>query len=219
MPNPARLRAAVLTATVLLSSLLAGCGGDDSEDEDLTAQKLDWEDCPAPSQAEGGGNPPSPLPDGDQWQCATMKAPLDWDDPEGDTINLALIRAESSGRASERIGSLVFNFGGPGGSGVTTLPAFGEDYAALRTRYDLVSFDPRGVGRSAPVECENDQQLDAYFQQDATPDDAEERTELLDNTKEFNAACEENSGKVLPQVRTTDAARDMDLMQIGRAHV
>ena len=64
MPNPARLRAAVLTATVLLSSLLAGCGGDDSEDEDLTAQKLDWEDCPAPSQAEGGGNPPSPLPDG-----------------------------------------------------------------------------------------------------------------------------------------------------------
>ncbi|MDL2079887.1 alpha/beta fold hydrolase [Streptomyces sp. GXMU-J15] len=213
MPNPARLRAAVLTATVLLSSLLAGCGGDDSEDEDLTAQKLDWEDCPAPSQAEGGGNPPSPLPDGDQWQCATMKAPLDWDDPEGDTINLALIRAESSGRASERIGSLVFNFGGPGGSGVTTLPAFGEDYAALRTRYDLVSFDPRGVGRSAPVECENDQQLDAYFQQDATPDDAEERTELLDNTKEFNAACEENSGKVLPQVRTTDAARDMDLMR------
>ncbi|MCM1977053.1 MULTISPECIES: alpha/beta hydrolase [unclassified Streptomyces] len=213
MPNPARLRAAVLTATVLLSSLLAGCGGDDSEDEDLTAQKLDWEDCPAPSQAEGGGNPPSPLPDGDQWQCATMKAPLDWDDPEGDTIDLALIRAESSGRASERIGSLVFNFGGPGGSGVTTLPAFGEDYAALRTRYDLVSFDPRGVGRSAPVECENDQQLDAYFQQDATPDDAEERTELLDNTKEFNAACEENSGKVLPQVRTTDAARDMDLMR------
>ncbi|GLW44622.1 peptidase [Streptomyces sp. NBRC 14336] len=213
MPNPARLRAAVLTATVLLSSLLAGCSGDDSEDGDLTAQKLDWEDCPAPSQAEGGGNAPSPLPDGDEWQCATMKAPLDWDDPEGDTIDLALIRAESSGRASERIGSLLFNFGGPGGSGVTTLPAFGEDYAALRTRYDLVSFDPRGVGRSAPVECENDQQLDAFFQHDATPDDAEERTELLDNTKEFNAACEKNSGKILPEVRTTDAARDMDLMR------
>nr|WBO80237.1 alpha/beta fold hydrolase [Streptomyces sp. SBE_14.2] len=213
MPNPARLRAAVLTATVLLSSLLAGCGGDDSEDGDLTAQKLNWEDCPAPSPAEGGGDAPSPLPDGDEWQCATMKAPLDWDDPEGDTIDLALIRAESSGRASERIGSLLFNFGGPGGSGVTTLPAFGEDYAALRTRYDLVSFDPRGVGRSAPVECENDQQLDAFFQQDATPDDAEERTELLDNTKEFNAACEKNSGKILPEVRTTDAARDMDLMR------
>ncbi|CCK27587.1 protease [Streptomyces davaonensis JCM 4913] len=212
MPNPSRLRAAVLTATVLLSSLLTGCG-DDSEDEDLTAQQLNWEDCPAPSQAEGGGAAPSPLPNGDEWQCATMKAPLDWAEPKGDTIGLALIRAEASGDNSERIGSLLFNFGGPGGSGVTTLPAFGEDYAALRTRYDLVSFDPRGVGRSAPVKCENDQQLDAFFQQDATPDDAAERTELLDNTKEFNAACEENSEKMLPQVRTTDAARDMDLMR------
>ncbi|MBC2904917.1 alpha/beta hydrolase [Streptomyces cupreus] len=212
MPNP-RLRAAVLTTSaVLLSSLLTGCG-DDSQDEDLTAQKLSWKDCPAPSQAEGGGAPPSPLPNGDEWQCATMKAPLDWDEPKGDTIGIALIRAEASGDKSKRIGSLLFNFGGPGGSGVTTLPAFGEDYAKLRTRYDLVSFDPRGVGRSAPVQCENDQQLDAYFQQDATPDDAAERTELLDNTKEFNEACEKNSEKMLPQVRTTDAARDMDLMR------
>ncbi|MFI9826320.1 alpha/beta hydrolase [Streptomyces sp. NPDC051913] len=213
MPNPPRLRAAALTASaVLLSSVLAGCG-DDSKDQDLTAQKLSWEDCPAPSTAEGGGDAPSPLPDGDEWQCATLKAPRDWDDPKGDTIGLALIRARTSGDESKRIGSLIFNFGGPGGSGVTTLPAFGEDYAKLRTRYDLVSFDPRGVGRSAPVECLDDLQLDAYFQQDATPDDATERTKLLDNTKEFNAACEDNSKKVLPHVRTTDAARDMDLMR------
>ncbi|MGI5457814.1 alpha/beta hydrolase [Streptomyces sp. CA-249302] len=216
MPKPPRARAAALTATaVLLSSVLAGCSGDDSKDkdEDLSAQKLDWKDCPAPSQAEGGGDAPSPLPNGAKWQCATMKAPLDWNKPKGDTIGIALIRARTSGSASKRIGSLVFNFGGPGGSGVTTLPAFGEDYTKLRTRYDLVSFDPRGVGRSAPVKCESDQQLDAYFQQDATPDDAAERTELLDNTKEFNAACEKNSKKVLPHVRTTDAARDMDLMR------
>jgi pimeloyl-ACP methyl ester carboxylesterase len=216
MPNPSRLRAAALTATaVLLSSLLAGCSDSskDSKDEDLSAQKLDWKDCQAPSAAEGGGAAPSPLPNGGQWQCATMKAPLDWADPKGDTIGIALIRAKASGDSSKRIGSLVFNFGGPGGSGVTTLPAFGQDYAKLRTRYDLVSFDPRGVGRSAPVKCESDQQLDAYFQQDATPDDATERTDYLDNTKQFNAACEKNSKKVLPHVRTTDAARDMDLMR------
>ncbi|MFE8016737.1 alpha/beta hydrolase [Streptomyces antibioticus] len=210
MPNPSRLRAAV--TALLLSCLVAGCG-EDAGDEDLTAQKLDWEDCPAPSQAEGGGSAPSPLPDGDRWQCATMKAPLDWDDPKGDTIGIALIRARTSGPADRRIGSLIFNFGGPGGSGVSTLPAFGEDYEKLRTRYDLVSFDPRGVGRSAGVRCENDRQLDAYFQQDTTPDDAAERGTLLDNTKEFNAACERNSGKTLPHVRTTDAARDMDLMR------
>ncbi|MBC7272450.1 MAG: alpha/beta fold hydrolase [Streptomyces sp.] len=213
MPRPSLPRAAVLTATVvLLTSALAGCG-DDSEDEDLSAQKLSWKDCPAPSQAQGGGPSPSPLPDNGAWQCATMKAPLDWDDPEGDTIGIELIRAQASGERGRRIGSLVFNFGGPGGSGVTTLPAFGEEYETLRTRYDLVSFDPRGVGRSAAVWCESDQQLDAYFQLDATPDDAAERTELLDGVKQFNDACEDRSERMLPHVATTDAARDMDLMR------
>ncbi|MFG1669615.1 alpha/beta hydrolase [Streptomyces sp. Y7] len=215
MPKPPRMRAAALTATaLLLSSLLAGCSDDDpGNDEDLTAQELNWKDCPAPSQAQGGGGSPSPLPDDGTWQCATMKAPRDWDDPDGDTIGIELIRVKSSGAENRRIGSLIFNFGGPGGSGVTTLPAFGEEYEKLRTRYDLVSFDPRGVGRSAPVLCEDDQRLDAYFQQDTTPDDAAERTELVDSTKEFNAACEKNSEEMLPHVRTTDAARDMNLMR------
>ncbi|MET7684117.1 alpha/beta hydrolase [Streptomyces sp. NPDC005423] len=213
MPNSSRLRAAALTATlVLLSSPLTGCSSD-SGSGDLTAQKLSWKQCPAPSEAEGGGSAPSPLPGGGKWQCATLKAPLDWSKPKGDTIGLALIRAQADGPAGRRIGSLVFNFGGPGGSGVTTLPAFGDDYAKLRTRYDLVSFDPRGVGRSAGVRCESDAQLDTYFQQDATPDDATERTQLLRNTEQFNAACEKNSKKMLPRVRTTDAARDMDLMR------
>jgi hypothetical protein len=133
MPNPSRPRAAVLTATaVLWSFLVAGCG-DGSQDEDLTAQKLSWKDCPAPSQSEGGGNAPSPLPDGDEWQCATMQAPLDWSEPEGDRIGVALIRARTSGPDNRRIGSLLFNFGGPGGSGITTLPAFGEDCAPATT--------------------------------------------------------------------------------------
>ncbi|MBY8341309.1 alpha/beta hydrolase [Streptomyces spinosirectus] len=216
MPNPSRPRAAAVTAAVvLLSSVLAGCSDDSGSNNsgNLSTQKLDWKDCPAPSAAEGGGGAPSPLPKHGTWQCATMKAPLDWNKPKGDTIGIALIRARTSGPQNKRIGSLVFNFGGPGGSGVTTLPSFGEDYATLRTRYDLVSFDPRGVGRSAPVKCESDQELDAYFQQDATPDNAREQTEYLDNTKDFNAACEKNSKKVLPHVRTTDAARDMDLMR------
>ncbi|MFD7693146.1 alpha/beta hydrolase [Streptomyces sp. NPDC059805] len=214
MPNPPRLRAATLTAAaLLLASALAACGDDDSGDRDLTAQELTWRDCPAPSQAQGGGGSPSPLPDDGTWQCARMKAPRDWDDPKGDTIELELIRVRTTGPENRRIGSLIFNFGGPGGSGVTTLPAFGESYETLRTRYDLVSFDPRGVGRSAPVWCEDDQQLDAYFQQDATPDDAAERTELVDSTRDFNNACEKNSGEMLPHVGTTEAARDMDLMR------
>ncbi|MFG2572441.1 alpha/beta hydrolase [Streptomyces sp. NPDC048481] len=212
-PRPSRARVAALTVVcVLACSLAAGCD-EEAHNGDPTAQKLTWKDCPAPSQAEGGGSAPSPLPHGGTWQCATMKAPLDWADPRGDTIGIALIRARADGDPDRRIGSLIFNFGGPGGSGVSTLPAFGDQYAALRTRYDLVSFDPRGVGRSAGVRCENDQRLDAYFQQDATPDDAAERTALLDHTRTFNAACEKHSGRTLPHVRTTDAARDMDLMR------
>ncbi|MFD5163723.1 alpha/beta hydrolase [Streptomyces hawaiiensis] len=214
MPTLLRLRAVALTASaVLLSTVLAGCGDDDAKDEDLTRQELSWKACPAPDAAQGGGASPSPLPDDGEWQCATMKAPLDWGDPRGDTIGLELIRVRTTGDGNERIGSLIFNFGGPGGSGITSLPAFADGYETLRTRYDLVSFDPRGVGRSDPVICENDQQLDAFFQQDATPDDAAERTELVESTKEFNDACEQNSEKILPHVRTTDAARDLDLMR------
>ncbi|MFF6951373.1 alpha/beta hydrolase [Streptomyces iakyrus] len=214
MPSLLRLRAAALTVSaLLLSTMLAGCGGDEAQDEDLTRQELSWKACPAPDEAQGGGASPSPLPDGGEWQCATMKAPLDWGDPKGDTIGLELIRVGTTGAENERIGSLIFNFGGPGGSGVSSLPGFADGYEKLRTRYDLVSFDPRGVGRSDPVICENDQQLDAYFQQDGTPDDAAERTQLLDSTTEFNDACEQNSEKILPHVRTTDAARDLDLMR------
>ncbi|MGW2228189.1 alpha/beta hydrolase [Streptomyces formicae] len=214
MPTQSQPRTTAVAATAaLLVATLAACGGSDSKDEALPDQKLSWKDCPAPSAAEGGGGAPSPLPGGAEWQCATMKAPLDWADPKGDTIDIALIRAETSGDDDDRIGSLVFNFGGPGGSGVTTLPAFGSDYAKLRTRYDLVSFDPRGVGRSAGIKCEDDEQLDEYFQQDSTPDDDAEKKKLVENVKSFNGACEKNSGKTLPHVRTTDAARDMDLMR------
>ncbi|MDF3298012.1 alpha/beta hydrolase [Streptomyces tropicalis] len=219
MPNLRGLRAAASTATaVLLSScVLAGCGGivgigGGGGGGDLTTQELDWKDCPAPSESEGGGSTPSPLPNGGTWECATMQAPLDWNRPHGDTIGIALIRARADG-PGPRLGSLIFNFGGPGGSGVGTLPSFGPDYATLRTRYDLVSFDPRGVGRSTGVRCESDAQLDRFFQQDAMPDNAAERRTYEKNTRQFNAACEKNSARILPHLRTTDAARDMDLMR------
>ncbi|MFC3575751.1 alpha/beta hydrolase [Streptomyces yaanensis] len=216
MPNRHRSRATALAATaVFLSPLLtafapapapAGGGG-------LPLQKLKWKDCPAPSALQGGGSAPSPLPNGGRWQCATMKAPLNWNDPKSGTIDIALIRVKASGPPSKRLGSLIFNFGGPGASGIGTLPGFAQDYETLRTRYDLVSFDQRGVGRSAGVVCESDRQLDAFFQQDATPDNATEQKAFVNNTKQFNKACKARSGKVLPHVRTTDAARDMDLMR------
>ena len=80
----------------------------------LTSQRLDWGRCKATDDG------PAP---GSGWQCATLKAPFDYAKPDGKTIGVALIRAKSTG-GSGRSGSLLFNFGGPGGSGVSMLPAF-----------------------------------------------------------------------------------------------
>ncbi|MFF9015843.1 alpha/beta hydrolase [Streptomyces sp. NPDC014870] len=219
MPISAAQRAALFTATTVL--LAAGCsgGGDNDEASDrptdlagLAAQQLEWAPCPPPSAAEGGGPAPSPLPGGTPWECSFMDAPLDYDDPGGETIELALIRAKASDQ-QRRIGSMIYNFGGPGGSGVTGLPSFAPDYEKLRTRYDLVSFDPRGVGRSADVNCLGDKELDAYYALDFTPDDAAEERTLSDAQKKYAAGCEDESGEVLPHVGTENAARDMDLMR------
>ncbi|WP_267716831.1 alpha/beta hydrolase [Streptomyces sp. CoH17] len=229
MPTARAISSAVLlsTATLLASSLTACAPADQQRDRhhgtggttdaqaltSLRDQSLDWKPCPAPSPAQGGGKAPAALPDGTRWQCATLRTPLDWKNPSGDTIGLALVRARSSGTPDDRIGSLLFNFGGPGGSGVATLPGLAADYEKLRTRYDLVSFDPRGVGNSAPVRC-HDAGLPDEDDIDHTPDDGTAETDAL---VRFNrataAACEKNSGDVLPHVGTTQAAQDLDLLR------
>ncbi|MFF3324742.1 alpha/beta hydrolase [Streptomyces sp. NPDC002889] len=210
-----RPRASLAAATVAVLLAAAGCSDGDKDTagaQDLASQTLEWRACPAPSEAEGGGTPPSPLPGGTIWECSFMDAPLDYDDPDGETIELALIRARAR-ETAHRIGSLIFNFGGPGGSGVATLPAAAEDYGTLQARYDLVSFDPRGVGRSVPVECLDDKQMDAYLSEDGTPDDPAEEKTFVKGIDWFSGACEKNSGELLPHVATTNAARDMDLMR------
>ncbi|MEU2429500.1 alpha/beta hydrolase [Streptomyces sp. NPDC007861] len=221
-PDARRAAAARRAGTVLAAAaaaavlVTAGCSdsdaGEGQQERDFTAQKLDWRPCPPPSEAEGGGPAPSPLPDGTKWECSFMEVPRDYADPDGETIELALIRGKARDQAN-RIGSLIFNFGGPGGSGVSTLPAAAKDYEKLRERYDLVSFDPRGVGRSQAVECADNQQLDEYYAQDATPDDATEEKAYVDRLRSYASGCEEHSGADLPYVGTTNAARDMDLMR------
>ncbi|MFD7277294.1 alpha/beta hydrolase [Streptomyces sp. NPDC059862] len=183
--------------------------------QSLTGQKPDWKSCPAPTTLQGAdAGAPGKLPDGTPWECATLKVPLYYADPGGDTIDLALIRAKARPEDGQtRIGSLVFNFGGPGASGVSALPQFVKDYRELHARYDLVSFDPRGVGASAPVRCLNDKDTDAYYQTDGTPDNGKELKTALALADKYVAACEKNSGKVLPHVATTNAARDMDLLR------
>ncbi|AXK31551.1 alpha/beta hydrolase [Streptomyces armeniacus] len=238
MLRPAAVRTSALTCAALLAATaaLTGCGGsggdgggeplDPAGDEapavrstarlpaEFTGQRLDWAPCKGRAGTEGAA--PPPLPDGTPWECATLKAPLDYAEPRGGTIDLAMVRAAAVRRGSgggPRAGSLLFNFGGPGGSGVTALPAFGTGYDKLRARYDLVSFDPRGVGRSAGVTCLDDRSLDAYFAADWTPDTKAEERRLLSRQQRFADGCERHSGRVLPHIGTLDAARDMDLMR------
>ena len=197
----------------------AAAGRDGARDTDdlprsFTEQRLEWASCPAPDSSQGDdATTPSPLPDGAEWECATLTAPLDYTEPEGDTIDLAMVRARSEARGDDRIGSLLFNFGGPGGSGVVTLPAFGQDYAELRESFDLVSFDPRGVGDSEGVRCLDDAGLDEFFASDLFPEDRAEERAYADRMREFSEGCEERSGDLLPHLTTTATARDMDLMR------
>ncbi|MFE6779446.1 alpha/beta hydrolase [Streptomyces sp. NPDC057676] len=189
----------------------AGCGdgAGRARSDALARQRLHWSRCPAPGEGEEGAGTPAPGP---PWECATLRAPLDHADPGGGTIDLALIRARATDR-TRRIGSLVFNFGGPGGSGVAALPALATDFPQLRTRYDLVSLDPRGVGRSGGVRCLDDRDLDAYHAADATPDDAAETRALEARERAYAAGCARRSGAVLAHVGTRDAARDLDLVR------
>ncbi|HET6856619.1 MAG TPA: alpha/beta hydrolase [Streptomyces sp.] len=161
------------------------------------AQKLSWRDCGVAG-----------------FQCATMKAPLDYAKPAAGDIKLAVSRKKATGPGA-RIGSLLVNPGGPGGSAIGYLQA----YAAIgypepvRARYDMVAVDPRGVARSEPVECLTGKEMDAYTQIDQTPDDQAETGELVTAYKDFAAGCDKRSAKILPHVSTVDSARDMDVLR------
>ena len=159
------------------------------------ARKLDWKDCDA------------------GFQCATLTVPLDYDAPDGDTIGVSVIRLQAR-KKSRRIGSLLLNPGGPGASGIdfarqaeSLLPT------VVRDRFDTVSFDPRGVGRSNPVDCLNDAELDALLAVDPSPETAAEKKALFDASRQQVAKCRQRSGKVLPHVGTVDVAKDMDVLR------
>ncbi|GAA2911655.1 hypothetical protein GCM10020221_04250 [Streptomyces thioluteus] len=213
--SPPRPRALTLASAALALVLAAACGpGGGGRDDDsgkdgsrAAASRIDWKPCAAPTAAQGGGKAP-----GAGWECASLPVPLDYAQPDGKTIDLALIRARATDE-KHRIGSLVFNFGGPGGSGVATLPSFAKSYADLRKRYDLVSFDPRGVGESAGVRCLSDKELDAADRTDATPDDEAELAAAVTLNRRFAQACGKNSGPALAHVDTLSAARDMDRLR------
>ncbi|MEU9111181.1 alpha/beta hydrolase [Streptomyces sp. NPDC048483] len=147
------------------------------------------------------------------FECATMKAPLAYDSPsEATDIKLAVARKKATGPGS-RLGSLMVNPGGPGGSAIDYLQKYAPQPAAVRARYDMVAMDPRGVARSEPVECLSNKEMDRYTQTDQTPDSSAEFDKLTTAYRAFAKGCASRSGKLLPHVSTIEAARDMDVLR------
>ncbi|MFB7892378.1 alpha/beta hydrolase [Microbacterium sp. NPDC056044] len=218
--RPRRLRraAAVVAGLVAASVVLSGClsamipgasprpTSSKAADtagvaEDLLPyyeQTLDWSSCD------------------DTFECTTVTAPLDWADPTKGDIELSVIRSRAEG-TTDPIGSLLTNPGGPGASGVALIRD-SVSFAVsdpVRREFDVIGFDPRGVGESTAVTCYDAADMDAYLFD--VPKNARGTAawtaELLDRHTAFGEACDANSDGVLPYITTENSARDMDLLR------
>ena len=157
-------------------------------------QRLSWEPCGAT-------------------QCTTLDVPLDYDQPDGETIGIHVVRRPADDQ-DQRVGSLLVNPGGPGEAG-STVAANASSYLGdpLLRYLDVVGFDPRGTGQSDPLDCLDDADLDTYLAADPEP---ETPTEVRDYVHEFRAlgrGCARLSGDLASHVSTEESARDMDVLR------
>lgn len=148
------------------------------------------------------------------FQCTTIQVPLNYDQPTGTTIELAVNKLPATG-TRRRLGSLLTNPGGPGGSGLDYTYSVGQKGITpdVRASYDLIGIDPRGVGQSAPVKCLSDAGQDAFYAHELDPTTPEQEAALRTASQQYADACEKTSGSVLPYVGTVNAARDMDVVR------
>ncbi|PRY39866.1 alpha/beta hydrolase [Umezawaea tangerina] len=177
----AALTAGLLTATAPTAS--------------ATGHPLQWAACPDVPEAD----------------CATLTVPVDWSDPHGPTVDLAVARRAATDPA-RRIGVVVVNPGGPGGSGVE----FAQDAPStfspeVLARFDVVGFDPRGVGASSPILCDLGAVGVAY--PDGRPDTPERFDQLAAYNRALAAECRTHTGPVFDRVDAQSAVRDMDALR------
>lgn len=173
--------------------------------------RLDWETCYRAEAREARRDLNDPTI---KFQCAVLRAPLDHDEPDGPRIDVAVVRLPARERAGAR--SLLLNPGGPGGSGVDLVvyagPSLYKD--AIRDTFDIVSFDPRGIGRSTGLRCFDrpGQQFAGYPEAPFPVSRAERRAwERADGR--FTSACRRRDPRVLAHMSTANVARDMDLIR------
>ncbi|MEV5505431.1 alpha/beta hydrolase [Streptomyces orinoci] len=165
---------------------------------------IKWQDCPAAWGLE------KPI------QCGYVTVPLNYAKPNGPSIQIAVDRVRATGTAHEHQGSLVYNPGGPGGSGlrfprkVTTKNPI---YAKIAKAYDFVGFDPRGVGKSAPISCVDPKEFVATKTLDPVPGSNADKLAQRKLAKQYADGCAQRSGKMLPYMTTMNTARDVDVVR------
>ncbi|MFI1367456.1 alpha/beta hydrolase [Streptomyces griseochromogenes] len=179
---------------------LAAAGG--TPTPSVPAPKLDWRACVQ----------------GSPFDCATAKVPLDYDNPRGRTIELAVVKRKATA-PGRRIGTLFFNPGGPGGPGTVQMPQNYESFPReVRERFDIVSWDPRGIGSSTAVNCFASPEEAAHWNASKAagfPVGERERAAWIAAYKDLARRCERRDPELLRHVSTADTARDLD--QLRRA--
>jgi pimeloyl-ACP methyl ester carboxylesterase len=188
------------TFAISIALVLSGCSSNVSIEKPLSNlaayenQKLEWSTCY------------------EDFECTDLRVPIDYADLTVGTFKIAVLRYKAQD-PKNRIGSLIVNPGGPGGSGVDY--AYNAEYVFdpdVLDRYDIVGFDPRGVNRSAPIECLTDEETDANYASDAKPDTEAELEQALADSKDFIEKCE-SANEYLTHYSTAAAARDMDILR------
>ncbi len=193
------MRTRLITALAISALLLTGCVQEVKPLkletlQDFQSQKIKWRTCY------------------DQFKCADVLVPIDYTNIKLGTFKIAVLKYEASNK-EDRIGSMFVNPGGPGASGFDY--AYQAEYIVspqVLALYDIVGFDPRGVGRSAPIRCLTDDEMDANYASDAKPDSAQELETLIKEAQDYVAKCEKNT-KNLNAYSTENAARDMDVIR------
>lgn len=163
--------------------------------EKYYAQNLDWKDCY------------------NGFECATFKVPVDYEKITGQSFNLKVLRHRATD-TKNRLGALLVNPGGPGGS--ATDYAFNAESivsAKIYKRYDIVGFDPRGINNSEPIRCLTNSEEDEFLDADATGGSSVEIAKLIEISKSFASKCAAAAGIKLGHYSTLETAKDMDILR------
>lgn len=209
MRGPSHWRLTLVAVLVLLGACASDDGPERSADLSTTEAARSETTTPLIAGSAPDSAPVAPI----EWEpcggeeCATVVVPLDHDDPDGPTIDLAVRRRPATG---DRIGALFFNFGGPGSPATSLLGSFPVP-GAVHERFDLVAVDPRGVGGSTPLDCGLPPR--ELYSVDPTVERAADARALIDVSERYAADCAAERGDYLAHVGTRDVARDLDLVR------